>query len=202
MCRRDAVPHAHLRTERTRRNARRRAGEIVLAIDGQLFRAVLGSFPTGVTIVTTVASDGAPRGLTCNAICSVSVDPPLLLFCLGKKAGSASAFLERKAFVVNFLAAGRGELSTRFASPVEDKFAGTRWQPSTLAGGSPILVDDIVAHAECTVSQVVDAGDHHLVIGLVVAGSASGGNPLMYLRRTYANWPDSEPAPHGSQIHG
>jgi flavin reductase (DIM6/NTAB) family NADH-FMN oxidoreductase RutF len=173
-----------------------------LAIDGQLFRAVLGSFPTGVTIVTTVGSDGAPRGLTCNAICSVSAEPPLLLFCIGKKAGSVPAFLEAKAFVVNFLAAGRGDLSTRFASPLDDKFAGTRWQASLLAGGSPILCDDIVAHAECTLSQVVDAGDHYVLIGLVVGGAANGGNPLMYLRRTYAAWPDCEPAPRGGQIHG
>jgi flavin reductase (DIM6/NTAB) family NADH-FMN oxidoreductase RutF len=196
------MPHAHLRADGTFRNAGRLTSEIALAIDGQLFRAVLGSFPTGVTIVTTVGSDGLPRGLTCNAICSVSADPPLLLFCIGKNAGSVSAFLERKAFVVNFLAAGRGELSTRFASPVDDKFAGTQWQPSTLAGGSPILTEDNVAHAECTLSQVVDAGDHHVLIGLVVGGSASGGNPLMYLRRTYAAWPDPEPAPRGEQIHG
>ena len=173
-----------------------------MAIDGQLFRAVLGSFPTGVTIVTTVGSDGVPRGLTCNAICSVSAEPPLLLFCIGKKAGSVAAFLETKAFVVNFLAAGRGDLSTRFASPIDDKFAGIRWQPAALAGGSPILNDDNVAHAECTLSQVVDAGDHYVLIGLVVGGAASGGNPLMYLRRMYAAWPDSEPAPRGEQIHG
>jgi flavin reductase (DIM6/NTAB) family NADH-FMN oxidoreductase RutF len=196
------VPHADLRAERTFRHAGRRAREITLAIDGQLFRAVLGSFPTGVTIVTTVAGDGAPRGLTCNAICSVSADPPLLLFCLGKKAGSLAAFLERKAFVVNFLAAGRGDLSTRFASPIDDKFAGVNWQASALAGGSPILVDDNIAHAECTLSQVVDAGDHHVLIGLMVGGSANGGNPLMYLRRMYASWPDPAPAPADEQIHG
>ncbi|HMI88862.1 MAG TPA: flavin reductase family protein [Polyangiaceae bacterium] len=173
-----------------------------MAIDGHLFRAVLGSFPTGVTIVTTVAGDGVPRGVTCNAICSVSADPPLLLFCLAKKAGCLPAVLERKAFVVNFLAVGRGDLSTRFASPIDDKFAGVQWQPSTLAGGSPILTDDIVAHAECTLSQVVDAGDHQVLIGLVVGGSANGGSPLMYLRRMYAAWPDPEPAPRGEQIHG
>jgi flavin reductase (DIM6/NTAB) family NADH-FMN oxidoreductase RutF len=173
-----------------------------LAIDGQLFRAVLGSFPTGVTIVTTVGSDGMQRGFTCNAICSVSADPPLLLFCLAKKAGCVSAFLERKAFVVNFLAAGRGELSTRFASPVEDKFAGITWQPSALAGGSPILVNDNVAYAECTLSQVVDAGDHHVLIGLVGGGATNGGNPLIYLRRMYAAWPESDPAPRGELIHG
>jgi flavin reductase (DIM6/NTAB) family NADH-FMN oxidoreductase RutF len=174
-----------------------------LAIDGQLFRAVLGSFPTGVTVVTTVGSDGTPRGLTCNAICSVSIEPPLLLFCLGKRSASLPAFLENKAFVINFLAAGRGDLSTRFASPIDDKFAGVNWQPSALAGGSPILADDIVAHAECTLSQVVDAGDHHVLMGLVVGGGANGGNPLMYLRRTYAAWPEPpETAPGGGLIHG
>jgi flavin reductase (DIM6/NTAB) family NADH-FMN oxidoreductase RutF len=173
-----------------------------LAIDGQLFRSILGSFPTGVTIVTTVGADGVPRGLTCNAMCAVSAEPPMLLFCLNKKAGSVTAFLERKGFVVNFLAAGRGELSTRFASPGDDKFAGTRWEPSAHAGGSPIFPEDTVAHAECTVAQVVDAGDHHVLLGLVVGGACNGGNPLMYLRRTYASWPDAEPAPRGEQIHG
>jgi flavin-dependent trigonelline monooxygenase, reductase component len=162
----------------------------------------VGSFPTGVTIVTTIAADGVPRGLTSNAVCSVSVEPPLLLFCLDKRSTTLPALLESKAFVVNFLAAGRGDLATRFATPTADKFAGTRWEPSTLAGGSPILVDDNIAHAECTVSQVVDAGDHFIIIGLIAAGSSNGGTPLMYLRRTYAAWPDSEPAPPGGRIHG
>lgn len=196
------MPHTDLRSERARGHAGCGTREIVLAIDGQLFRSILGSFPTGVTIVTTVGTDGVPRGLTCNAMCAVSAEPPMLLFCLNKKAGSVAAFLERKAFVVNFLAAGRGELSTRFASPVDDKFTGTRWEPSAHAGGSPIFPDDTVAHAECTISQVVDAGDHHVLFGLVVGGASNGGTPLMYLRRTYANWPDSEPAPRGEQIHG
>jgi flavin reductase (DIM6/NTAB) family NADH-FMN oxidoreductase RutF len=196
------MPHADLRPCCPGGNARCLAREITLAIDGQLFRAVLGSFPTGVTIVTTVGDDGVPRGLTCNAMCSVSADPPMLLFCLSKKSGSIAAFLERKAFVVNFLAAGRGELSTRFASPIDDRFAGTQWRASEVAGGSPILHEDTVAHAECAIAQVVDAGDHHVIFGAVVGGATNGGNPLMYLRRTYASWPDAEPAPRGEQIHG
>jgi flavin reductase (DIM6/NTAB) family NADH-FMN oxidoreductase RutF len=173
-----------------------------LAIDGQLFRAVVGSFPTGVTIVTAMASDGKPRGLTSNAICAVSLDPPMLLFCLDKRSGSLSAIAESKAFVVNFLAAGRGDLATRFASPVADKFAGTRWEPAAAAAGAPVLVDDNIAHAECTLTQMVEAGDHFVIIGHIEAASSNGGVPLMYLRRTYAAWPQEQPAPSDEDIHG
>jgi flavin reductase (DIM6/NTAB) family NADH-FMN oxidoreductase RutF len=173
-----------------------------LAIDGQLFRSVVGSFPTGVTVVTTLAGDGTPRGLTSNAVCSVSVDPPLLLFCIDKRSGSLSALFESKVFVVNFLAAGRGELATRFASRSDDKFTDVRWEPSALAGGAPILVDDNIAHADCTVAQIIEAGDHFVLIGRIEGGSSNGGTPLMYLRRTYAAWPDPEPAPRDEEIHG
>jgi len=189
---RHAVPRPHLRTDDGRGP---RLGEVTLAVDGQLFRAVVGSFPTGVTIVTTVAADGTPRGLTSNAVCAVSLEPPLLLFCLDKRSGSLPAIFESKAFVVNFLAAGRGDLATRFASPTADKFAGTRWEPSQVAKGAPVLVDDNIACAECSLSQVVDAGDHFIFIGHIQAGASNGGTPLMYLRRTYASWPDPEPAP-------
>jgi flavin-dependent trigonelline monooxygenase, reductase component len=173
-----------------------------LAIDGQLFRSVLGSFPTGVTVVTTIAGDGSPRGLTSNAVCAVSAEPPLLLFCIHKEAFSLPAFLESKKFVVNFLAAGRGELATRFASRGADKFTGVRSSPSTHAGGAPILIEDNVAHAECSLHQVVEAGDHFVLIGHIEEASSSGGAPLMYLRRTYATWPETEPGPRAEDVRG
>ena len=187
-----AVPRSHLRADGGRDP---RVGEVTLAVDGQLFRAIVGSFPTGVTIITTVAADGMPRGLTSNAVSAVSLEPPLLLFCLDKRSGSLPAIFESKAFVVNFLAAGRGDLATRFASPSVDRFAGIRWEPSQAAKGAPVLVEDNIAHAECSLSQVVDAGDHFILIGNVEAGGSTGGTPLMYLRRTFAAWPGQEPAP-------
>jgi len=177
-------------------------GEVTLGIDRELFRAVVGSFPTGVTIVTTMGPDGVPRGLTSNAVCAVSLDPPLLLFCLDKRSASLPAILESKAFVVNFLAAGRGDLATRFASPNVDKFAGTRWEGAAIAAGAPVLVDDNVAHAECSLWQAHEAGDHYILIGHIESASSNGGPPLMYLRRTYAAWPDSKPAPRDEDIHG
>jgi flavin reductase (DIM6/NTAB) family NADH-FMN oxidoreductase RutF len=173
-----------------------------VSIDGDLFRAVLGSFPTGVTVVTTVDAAGLPRGLTSNAICAVSAEPPLLLICIDKRSASLPTLVDSKWFVVNFLAAGRGELATRFASHDVDRFADVRWAPALAAAGCPVLVDDIVAHAECMLVQMIDAGDHFVLIGHITAGSSNGGIPLMYLRRTYAAWPTSEPAPRGEDIHG
>lgn len=173
-----------------------------MSIDRDLFRAVLGSFPTGVTIVTTVDETGTPRGLTSNAVCAVSAEPPLLLICIDKHSGSLPTIVGSKSFVVNFLAAGRGELATRFASRDVDRFANVRWAPAIAAGGCPVLVDDTVAHAECLLVQTIDAGDHFVLIGHIEAGSCNGGIPLMYLRRTYASWPNPEPAPRGEDIHG
>jgi flavin reductase (DIM6/NTAB) family NADH-FMN oxidoreductase RutF len=173
-----------------------------VAIDGELFRSVLGSFPTGVTIVTAVDDMGVPKGLTSNAVCSVSAEPPLLLICIDKRSGSLPAVLASQSFVVNFLAAGRGELATVFASRGIDKFVDVCWEPSVVAAGAPILVNDIIAHAECLLAQTVEAGDHLLLIGRIEAASSNGGTPLMYLRRTYAAWPDNEPGPRGEDIHG
>jgi 3-hydroxy-9,10-secoandrosta-1,3,5(10)-triene-9,17-dione monooxygenase reductase component len=113
-----------------------------------------------------------------------------------------AAFLEAKHFVVNFLAAGRGDLATLFASRGVDKFSSVRWTPAEWAEGAPVFGHDSIAHAECSVHQVVEAGDHFVIIGHIEAGSSNGGAPLMYLRRTYAAWPDLEPAPRDEDIHG
>jgi flavin-dependent trigonelline monooxygenase, reductase component len=158
-------------------------------IDLELFKGVVGSFPTGVTVVTSCGADGVPRGLTSNAICSVSADPPQLLVCVDKRSQTLPAIRAAGSFVVNFLAAGREELSDRFASKHPDKLADVTWEPSAIAGGAPILVDDVVAVAECVVAQEVDAGDHWIFIGRIEAGAVYERVPLMYYRRAYAPWP-------------
>lgn len=166
-----------------------------MAVDPDTFRAVVGAFPTGVTVVTTLDTDGAPRGLTSNAFSSVSADPPLLLVCVDKRSQTLPALEAAGAFVVNFLAAGRHALSSTFASRSPDKFAGVSWEPSAVANGAPILVHDVVAYAECVIHQRVEAGDHVILIGRIEAGATRPGSPLMYYRRTYAAWPDEAPAP-------
>ena len=166
-----------------------------MPVDTPRFRSLMGAFPTGVIIVTTVDPDGSPKGLTTQSFLSVSTDPPLLVVSLDKTSRTLRALLATRAFTVNFLASGRGDLATRFASKGDDKFMGVAWRASSVAKGSPILADDSVAYAECLVDRTIDAGDHVLIIGSVDDGAVLSGTPLMYYRRTYAAWPEEREAP-------
>ncbi len=166
-----------------------------MPVDTQRFRSLMGAFPTGVIIVTTVDPDGAPKGLTTQSFLSVSTDPPLLVVSLDKTSRTLRALLATRAFAVNFLASGRGDLATRFATKSDDKFSGVAWQPASAAKGSPILAADSVAYAECLVDRTIEAGDHILVLASVEGGAVLSGTPLMYYRRTYAAWPEEREAP-------
>jgi flavin reductase (DIM6/NTAB) family NADH-FMN oxidoreductase RutF len=159
-------------------------------MDKATFFSLMSAFPTGVTVVTTLDAQGQPRGLTSNAFSSVSADPPLLLVCVDKRSNTLEALQSTRKFVVNFLREGRGPLSDRFASKLSDKFDGIAWRPA--ANGQPVLHDDVLAWAECTVEAEVPAGDHIIFIGRVEAGQppAPDSQPLMYFRRTYASWPE------------
>lgn len=152
------------------------------------FRAFFGSFPTPVSIVTTVDTDGTPRGFTCSAVTSVSVDPPLLLVCLDRAARSLPPLLSAGAFVVNVLADGAQDVARVFASRSERKFSGVRWQPSAAAGGAPVLTELSVGHAECTVMRSVKAGDHWIVIGRVEAAEVFARSPVLHQRGVFGVW--------------
>lgn len=166
-----------------------------MPVNAQTFRSLMGAFPTGVIIVTTVDPVGAPKGLTTQSFLSVSTDPPLLLVSLDRTSRTLRALLATRVFAVNFLASGRGDLATRFASKDDDKFTGVVWRPSSVAKGSPILADDSVAYAECLVDRTIEAGDHMLILGSVDGGAVLSGTPLMYYRRTYVAWPEEREAP-------
>ncbi len=166
-----------------------------MPLDAAAFRSVMGAFPTGIVIVTTLDGTGVPKGLTTQSFISVSTGPPLLLVSLAKTSRTLRALLSTRAFVVNFLAADRGDLATRFASKDEDKFTGVAWRPAASAKGAPILADDSVAYAECVLSREIDAGDHTLLLASVEDGAVLSGAPLMYYRRTYAAWPEERDAP-------
>jgi len=147
----------------------------------------MSAFPTGVAIVTTLDVDGKPRGLTTNALCSVSADPPLLLVCVDEESRTLAALLHSKRFVVNFVAEGRDELALRFASKADDKFASVAWEPGL--GGMPCLREDSLAYAECETEQELEAGDHVIVTGRVVGGMAPDPEsvPILYFRRSYSS---------------
>ncbi|MBV9101354.1 MAG: flavin reductase family protein [Candidatus Dormibacteraeota bacterium] len=160
-----------------------------MAVEGDLFRQVLGSFPAGVTVVTAVDADDSPKGLTSTAVTSVSASPPLLLVCVDRTSNTLPAIEHSQAFVVNFLAAGEEWLALRFASKAPDKFSGLSWTRSEVAAGAPVLSDHVVAHAECVVTERIEAGDHIIFIGQIEHGVVREGVPLMFFRHEFAPWP-------------
>jgi 3-hydroxy-9,10-secoandrosta-1,3,5(10)-triene-9,17-dione monooxygenase reductase component len=154
------------------------------------FRDVLGRFASGVTVVTAV-SGGEPVGLTCQSFSSVSLDPPLVLF-IPAKTSRAWPLIQRSGkFCVNLLGAEQSDLSNTMASRGTDKFAEVKWTPSAETG-SPML-DGAIAHIDCTIHQVHEAGDHYVVIGRVVdlvtddgvEGAEDDVEPLLFYRGTY-----------------
>lgn len=148
------------------------------------FRAIMGSFASGISVVTTLGEDGQPHGLTCSAVCSVSADPPLLLSCVKTPSSTLDAIRARGTFAVNFLDVQAREVSDLFASRTEDKFAEVKWDPGE-ATGTPIL-DRTLAHAECRVHAINDAGDHVILIGKLIGGGVDTERyPLGYWRGSY-----------------
>jgi flavin reductase (DIM6/NTAB) family NADH-FMN oxidoreductase RutF len=158
-----------------------------MAVSCEEFFAIMSAFPTGVAVVTTLDAHGRPRGLTTNALCAVSADPPLLLVCVDKESRTLPALLHSRRFVVNFLAEQRDHLARLFASKAEDKFAEVAWEPGI--GGMPFLSEDSLAYAECETEQELEAGDHVVLTGLVVGGLAPDPDsvPILYFRRSYSS---------------
>ena len=147
------------------------------AFDPRELRRALGQYATGVTVVTCLGPDGEPAGMTANSFTSVSLDPPLVLWCPAKKASSTPAFTAATHFAVNVLAADQHYLSRRFATPAEDKFIDVPTRPG--ASGAPVL-EGTVASFECRTVAVHDAGDHLIMLGEVEGFDAPGGPPLVF----------------------
>ncbi len=150
--------------------------------DNRELRTAFGSFITGVTIVTTAGIDGQPRGFTANSFTSVSLEPPLLLICIGKSAASVDVFSRARGFAVNILSEAQKDTSVLFASKRPDKFEVASWRPGPF--GNP-LIEGSAAWFDCARHQVIDAGDHIILMGHVEAFSYSDANPLGYARGHY-----------------
>ncbi len=144
------------------------------------FKAAMGNYPTGVTVVTAFNSDGKPMGLTVNSFASVSLDPLLILWSIDKRVYSYEEFLKVDKFTVNILAADQGDICNLFASKVEDRFAECEWNKSEL--NLPVLSNSL-ATLECKVFNKVEAGDHTIMIGEVLHIQNAAKEPLLYHRR-------------------
>jgi flavin reductase (DIM6/NTAB) family NADH-FMN oxidoreductase RutF len=148
---------------------------------GQL-RRVMGFFATGVTIITTRDQNGRPYGLTANAVTSLSLEPPLLLICVDRKAETFPHFFDSKIFVLNILAEDQEQLSRRFATTGGDKFTGLHYHLGRL--GTPIL-EGTLGHIECRIIETLEGGDHVIHVGEVEEAEAHDGRPLVFFRGKY-----------------
>jgi flavin reductase (DIM6/NTAB) family NADH-FMN oxidoreductase RutF len=155
-------------------------------------RKALGQFATGVTVVTTRAADGAPAGLTVNSFTSVSLDPPLILWCLGLDSASFDAFKLAESYLINVLAADQLEIARRFASRGLDKFAGLAWQPTDT--GLPRL-DGCIAWIECAHRNQYQEGDHIILVGRIESFEVARGSPLIFHDGRYVNELTESPLP-------
>ena len=152
------------------------------------FRAVFGHFPTGVSVITALGARG-PGGLTANAVCSLSLDPLLILVCFDNAARTLPLVRETQRFAVNVLRADQHELSRVFASkrPEGEKFAGVRWSERD---GVPVL-DGTLAWLACDLRELVPGGDHTIGLGAVTAMDHDEGEPLVFYRGEYRSLHDA-----------
>lgn len=170
-------------TDFLERKLPRAAPEYKFGSDARTLRDALGCFATGVTVLTTRAADGSPVGLTANSFTSVSLDPPLLLACIARSAGSANIFKTAQSFAVNVLHIGQQPTSTRFARKDEDRFGATPWEEGL--SGIPVLTGSL-ATFECSQHAVHEGGDHIILVGQVErARFEPQRDPLLFFRGKY-----------------
>ena len=159
-------------------------------IDVRGFRNALGQYATGVTVVTTMGRGGERVGMTANSFTSVSVDPPLVLWCPSNQALSLASFESAKHFAINILAADQLVLSRQFATASADKFVGVTTREGLR--GIPVI-DGAVATFECRTIARYNAGDHRIYVGEVQRYETTGGDPLVFhggQYRSTAAYPD------------
>ncbi len=161
-------------------------------IDERAFRDVMGRFASGVTVVTTVANDGAPVGVTVSSFSSVSLKPPLVLWSLGLRAPSLPVFRGAGRFAVNILPGTQRHLCEQFARPSPDKFSGVAYRRDS--NGLPLL-DGAVAQIICSTWRRYPGGDHEIFVGRVQALRAWDHDPLVIYRGSLSSLqplPESE----------
>ena len=155
------------------------------SFDGAKFRQVLGHFPTGVTVITAM-NDGAPVGMAVGSFTSLSLDPPQILFCAGKSSSTWPKVEQHGSFCVNILADDQESLSRVFASKAADKFESIGWKHS---GNQCPIINDVLGWIDCRIDQVIESGDHFIVVGAVTDLEVNHeGGPLVFFRGGYGRF--------------
>jgi 3-hydroxy-9,10-secoandrosta-1,3,5(10)-triene-9,17-dione monooxygenase reductase component len=154
-----------------------------MAITNEEFRAALGRFASGVSVVTGKTADEQLFGITVSAFTSVSLNPPLILICIDKRSSTHDHFTAGNHFAVNILGEDQELQSRRFASREADKFAGIGYAAGVT--GAPLL-DGALACLECHVVYAYEGGDHTIIVGEIEATRLHDSKPLLYFRGGYA----------------
>jgi flavin reductase (DIM6/NTAB) family NADH-FMN oxidoreductase RutF len=149
---------------------------------GEQFRRACSRFATGILIATVNDAEGMPHGMTANSFTSVSLNPPLVLFCIDNSCRLLPHFQQATHFGLNVLSAEQQDLSTQFSRRGQDRFADLTWR--TGRTGVP-LIEATLASFECERRELITAGDHQIVLGEVVACEYHEGAPLIYYHSRY-----------------
>jgi len=154
-------------------------------IDADTFRSVLGRFASGVTILTARDADGVDHGMTASAFCSLSLEPPLVLFCVDHSASMHELLLAHPTIGISVLSSEQEPHSRRFASEQDDRFDGIAF---TRGEKGVVLLDAALAHMECRIVTHHEGGDHTIFVAEIerAAPQAGDGRPLLYYRGGYA----------------
>jgi flavin reductase (DIM6/NTAB) family NADH-FMN oxidoreductase RutF len=154
----------------------------VREVTAEEFRRACGRFATGVAVATVLDAAGVPHGLTVSSFTSVSLDPPLVLICLGHEVTVIGAFREAKYFGINVLREEQRHLSDRFARKGFDRFDGLPWEQGET--GVPLLPGALAA-MECALEQRIRSGDHDIFVGRMVRAAVHDGKPLIHYASRY-----------------
>ena len=155
-------------------------------VDPMVFRRTMGTFATGVAVVTAVW-DGEYHGMTMNSLTSVSLDPCMLLICPRRGSATGEAIANSGEFIVNLLRADQQDFSSRFIGSFEDRFAGVDVEHTE--SGTPLL-SDALAHIGCRVAATHPAGDHDIVVGEVTFCRERTGEPLVFFQGRFGGFAD------------
>ncbi|MGA2118027.1 MAG: flavin reductase family protein [Bryobacteraceae bacterium] len=159
-----------------------RAQTSAASVSSELFRQACGRFPTGVAIAAIAGSDGAPHGLTVSSFTSLSLDPPLVLICLGHAVTLIDHFRTAEHFGLSVLREDQRPISERFARRGQNRFTGVPWHSGEF---HVPLINGSLAAIECAVDRRIAAGDHDILIGRVLRAHVSEGRPLVHWAGKY-----------------
>jgi flavin reductase (DIM6/NTAB) family NADH-FMN oxidoreductase RutF len=154
-----------------------------MSVDPDEFRAILGRFASGVTVLTARDHDGLDHGMTVSAFCSASLVPPLVLACIDRSADMYAVLRAASYFGISILEEGQEALSRRFAELPTQRFDGIGYSRGE---SGVVLLDDALAHLECRCVQRFEVGDHAICVGEVERANSGSGRPLLYYRGGYA----------------